>query len=201
MMLFDTHCHIDVAEFDADRDRVLADARAAGVTDLLVPAVMRATWPGLIELCASDPHLHLALGMHPVYLQQHGPEDIAALAIHLAWAEKNWIRTITGCAVPADLDVQLEPGNLLPEGEPVVTSATAAALVVLCRRVRDEVTYPALVSMADIDVVTKSQPRSFTPRGVLMHLIWHWTYHSAHIGLIRELWGSDYRWTFGSLGA
>jgi len=83
MLLFDTHCHIDVAEFDADRDRVLADARAAGVTDLLVPAVMRATWPGLIELCASDPHLHLALGMHPVYLQQHGPEDIAALAIQV----------------------------------------------------------------------------------------------------------------------
>jgi len=129
------------------------------------------------------------------------PISIKALAIHMAWAEKNWIRTITGCAVPADLDAQLEPGDLLPEGEPVVTSATANALVAMCRRVRDEVTYPALASMTDIDVVTESQPRSFTPRGVLMHLIWHWTYHSAHIGLTRELWGSDYVWTFGSLGA
>jgi len=80
MTLFDTHCHIDVEEFDADRDQVLADARAAGVSDLLVPAVMRATWPGLIKLCQTNAHLHPALGMHPVYLQQHGPEDIAALA-------------------------------------------------------------------------------------------------------------------------
>lgn len=129
------------------------------------------------------------------------PITIAALAIHLAWAEKNWIRTITGCTVPADLDAALAPGNLLPDGEPVITAATAGELVALCRRVRDEVTYPALALLPDIDAVIEGKPQSMTPRGVLMHLIWHWTYHSAHIGLIRELWGSDYRWTFGSLGA
>lgn len=80
MQIFDTHCHIDVDEFDADRGQVLLDARAAGVRDLLVPAVQRSTWPALIELCNSDPHLHLALGMHPVYLQQHEDADVAALA-------------------------------------------------------------------------------------------------------------------------
>lgn len=79
MRLFDTHCHIDVEEFASDRARVLADARAAGVHDLLVPAVQFATWPGLIALCASDPQLHLALGMHPVYLAHHRPEHISAL--------------------------------------------------------------------------------------------------------------------------
>lgn len=84
MMLFDTHCHIDVEDFDADRGQVLAAARAAGVADLLVPAVMRATWPALIRLCEADAHLHLALGMHPVYLQRHGPEDVAALAGQVA---------------------------------------------------------------------------------------------------------------------
>jgi TatD DNase family protein len=84
MQLFDTHCHIDVEEFDPDRVKVLADARAAGVTDLLVPAVMRATWSSLIELCAADAHLHLALGMHPVYLHRHHPEDTVALADQVA---------------------------------------------------------------------------------------------------------------------
>ena len=84
MQLFDTHCHIDVGEFDPDRTRVLDDARAGGVADLLVPAVRRTTWPALIALCAADPGLHLALGMHPVYLQHHQPRDTVALSDEVA---------------------------------------------------------------------------------------------------------------------
>ena len=74
MELFDTHCHLDVEEFDADRDEVLTAARAAGVAELLVPAVQRATWPALLRLCATDAQLHPALGLHPVYLHRHEPE-------------------------------------------------------------------------------------------------------------------------------
>lgn len=80
MQLFDTHCHIDVEEFEPDRTEVLAAARAAGVRDLLVPGVRRQTWPALLDLCAADPHLHPALGMHPVYMGAHRPDDVQALA-------------------------------------------------------------------------------------------------------------------------
>ena len=84
MKLFDTHCHIDAGEFDRDRGLVLEDARAAGVADLLVPAVQRATWLPLVELCDADPGLHPALGMHPVFLQQHRSRDVEALADEVA---------------------------------------------------------------------------------------------------------------------
>lgn len=84
MHLFDTHCHIDVAEFDPDRDEVIRDARLAGVIDILVPAVQRTTWPALIKLCTADPHLHPALGMHPVYLHSHRAQDTQALADEVA---------------------------------------------------------------------------------------------------------------------
>ena len=80
MDLFDTHCHIDLEAFDDDRNQVLSDAGRAGVTHLLVPAVQKSTWAGLLALCASDPRLHPALGLHPVYLQQHRVQDIQALA-------------------------------------------------------------------------------------------------------------------------
>lgn len=86
MQLFDTHCHIDVEEFTPDREQVLAAARAAGVRDLLVPGVQRATWPALIRLCAADPHLHLALGMHPLYMQAHRPQDVQSLGDAVAAA-------------------------------------------------------------------------------------------------------------------
>ena len=68
MELFDTHCHLDVEEFDEDRNEVLAAARAGGVSELLVPAVQRATWPALIRLCAGDAGLirHWACTRVPV---------------------------------------------------------------------------------------------------------------------------------------
>ena len=37
----------------------------------------------------------------------------------------------------------------------------------------------------------------FTTIGqVLRHLQWHWTYHSAQIGLLRKALGYPYQWTF-----
>jgi len=79
MELFDSHCHLDVEEFDADRRQVLADARAAGVEHLLIPAVARRGWQALWELCAGDDHLYPAIGLHPVLLAQHRDEDLAAM--------------------------------------------------------------------------------------------------------------------------
>ena len=84
MHLIDTHCHLDVADFDADRERVLTAARTAGVRDIVVPGIERAGWPGLLALCASDDGLHPALGLHPVYLERHGEGDVAALQQALA---------------------------------------------------------------------------------------------------------------------
>lgn len=83
--LFDTHCHLDVTEFDADRDAVLARARANGVSQILVPAVNRAGWRFLVDYCRANAGLYPALGMHPIYIDQHRDEDVAELA---AWVEK-----------------------------------------------------------------------------------------------------------------
>ena len=74
----DTHCHLDTAEFLADRDGVRAAARAAGVAHLVVPAVERANWGDVMELA----HRHgdsYALGIHPLYTPRAQEADIAAL--------------------------------------------------------------------------------------------------------------------------
>ncbi|MCU0766248.1 MAG: TatD family hydrolase [Gammaproteobacteria bacterium] len=84
LALVDTHCHLDVAEFDADRAVVLARARAAGVVAQIVPAIHRTGWPSLLALCAAEPDLYPALGLHPVYLPQHCDADLEALADTIA---------------------------------------------------------------------------------------------------------------------
>lgn len=63
--MIDTHCHLDGPAFDGDREEVLLRARAAGVTDVVVPGVEPAGWERLLALCAGQPGLHAALGIHP----------------------------------------------------------------------------------------------------------------------------------------
>jgi len=79
MELVDTHCHLDIEVFDADRGQVLERARECGVRRLLVPAVDAKHWDGLLQLCDSDKYLYPALGLHPVFLQAHTSGDIASL--------------------------------------------------------------------------------------------------------------------------
>lgn len=79
MDLIDSHCHLDVAEFDADRNAVLQRARDSGVHGIVVPGVTAVGWQGLWELCAGEPDLYPALGLHPVYLDTHLASDIERL--------------------------------------------------------------------------------------------------------------------------
>ena len=74
----DTHCHLDAAEFQSDRDAVRAAARAAGVGHLVIPAVQRSDWRAVMALA----HRHgdsYALGIHPLYTPQAQEGDVAAL--------------------------------------------------------------------------------------------------------------------------
>lgn len=79
MELVDTHCHLDVEAFDADRRQVLERSRQQGVRSMVVPGVDAEHWSGLIQLCHSQQGLFPALGLHPVYLHMHKPGDISAL--------------------------------------------------------------------------------------------------------------------------
>ncbi len=89
--LFDSHCHLDAGEFDSDRAAVVDRARAAGVTAQVIPAITAASWPKLRDVCQQAPGLHPAYGLHPVFLDEHRPEDIDAL--------RGWIEREHPCAI------------------------------------------------------------------------------------------------------
>lgn len=102
--IFDSHAHLDVPEFDGDRARVLHDARAAGVAEMLIPAVTAASWPKLKALCESEPGLHPAYGLHPCYLDQHADDDLAALD---AWLRTHPAAAVGECGLD-DMDANLD---------------------------------------------------------------------------------------------
>jgi TatD DNase family protein len=74
----DTHCHLDAAEFDADRDAVVARARAAGVARIVLPAVEVGNF-GAVHALAHAHGLHYALGIHPLAVDRAADADLERL--------------------------------------------------------------------------------------------------------------------------
>lgn len=79
MEIIDSHCHLDVVDFDADRDTVLADCRAQGVSRIVVPGIVAPGWDKLLQVCRQHKGLYPALGLHPVYVDEHGADDLKIL--------------------------------------------------------------------------------------------------------------------------
>ena len=84
MELVDTHTHLDFPDFDADRSALMAESRALGVRQMVVLGVYQGNWQRVWELVQADPDLHAAFGLHPVYLEQHRPDDLRELGDWLA---------------------------------------------------------------------------------------------------------------------
>jgi TatD DNase family protein len=78
-MLIDTHCHLDAAEFDADRFRVAAAAGAAGVRAIVIPAVARFNFQTVRDLAHTVPGGAYALGIHPLFVGSADDDDLNVL--------------------------------------------------------------------------------------------------------------------------
>lgn len=78
-MWIDTHCHLDAAEFNADRDAVVARAKAAGVTQIVIPAVDAGNLDA-VRMLAIQHDLRYALGIHPLCVMRAAEGDLDRLA-------------------------------------------------------------------------------------------------------------------------
>lgn len=81
--MIDTHCHLDVPQFDHDRDEVLARARAAGVTAMIVPGISLADMPRVLALADAQADVWVGVGVHP---HEAATWTEAALPQLRAWA-------------------------------------------------------------------------------------------------------------------
>jgi TatD DNase family protein len=81
--LIDTHTHLDFPDFDADRAQVLDNAAARGVKRVVVLGVHQANWQRVWDLALADDRVYAALGLHPVFLEEHRPDHLDALSLWL----------------------------------------------------------------------------------------------------------------------
>ncbi|AVX14649.1 TatD family hydrolase [Stutzerimonas stutzeri] len=95
MQLIDTHTHLDFEMFDDDRAQVIARARNADVERIVVLGVHAANWQRVWQLACDEPSVHAALGLHPVFLEEHQDAHVQQL--------RDWLERLRGepklCAV------------------------------------------------------------------------------------------------------
>lgn len=77
-MLIDTHTHLYVKEFDADRTEVITRAMEAGVTQFVLPAIDSETSEAMHALKRNYPNnIHLMMGLHPTHVGDNLAEELA----------------------------------------------------------------------------------------------------------------------------
>ncbi|MGC8781287.1 MAG: TatD family hydrolase [Anaerolineae bacterium] len=84
-MFVDSHCHLDLPHFDADRDAVIERAWAAGVRRIIVPATDLASCRRVLALAEQHEHIYAAVGVHPndcTGFDVQGLKELHALAHH-----------------------------------------------------------------------------------------------------------------------
>lgn len=78
--VIDTHSHLFVEEFDTDRPEVMARAREAGVTHILMPNIDVASVEPMLRVCAEfSGYCYPMLGLHPTEVNTAYREALAAL--------------------------------------------------------------------------------------------------------------------------
>lgn len=77
--MIDTHCHLDFQAFEQDRAAVIERCKLNGVKQIIVPAVSASTFKQTIKVCQKYSELELALGLHPIFIKEHQPQDLNEL--------------------------------------------------------------------------------------------------------------------------
>ena len=79
MLLFDTHAHYDDAQFDPDREELLAALPENGVGLVVNPGCDIPTSQKALALAERFPHVYAAVGYHPENCGPYVPEDLDTL--------------------------------------------------------------------------------------------------------------------------
>lgn len=85
LSFIDTHCHLDGEEFAADREEVVARARAAGVSRILVPAIDLKSCHSVLDVCRQHPdYCYPMLGLHPEEVRADWRQQLDSLGTVLS---------------------------------------------------------------------------------------------------------------------
>ncbi len=81
--LIDSHTHIYLPQFDADREQVVASATEAGVQELYLPAIDSTTHEAMLQTEARFPVCKSMMGLHPCSVKENYSEELDVVKSYL----------------------------------------------------------------------------------------------------------------------
>ena len=79
-MLIDSHCHLDMKDFDKDRDPVIERAREDGITHMITIGIDVKSSRSALTLARQYPFISATVGCHPHDADACGPDDLKILS-------------------------------------------------------------------------------------------------------------------------
>lgn len=79
LLLVDTHAHLEMEDFDGDRDAVVARAGEAGIAAVVTVGTSRVDGEKAVALAAAYPAVYAAVGIHPHEAREATRETLDAL--------------------------------------------------------------------------------------------------------------------------
>ncbi len=92
MNYIDTHAHLDGHEFDEDRDEVIARAREAGVSKVLIPAIDLPSLDRVVDVCNRySGYAYPMIGLHPEEVKADWKDVLSAMKLRLENSRNTFI--------------------------------------------------------------------------------------------------------------
>ncbi|MGN6164191.1 MAG: TatD family hydrolase [Flavisolibacter sp.] len=83
MHFIDSHAHIYLPEFDADRDKCINNAKTAGIEKILMPAVDASTHKAMLAAEEKYPPCIAMMGLHPCSVSDDYKKELDIVEAHL----------------------------------------------------------------------------------------------------------------------
>lgn len=90
MELIDTHCHLYLDEFSADRNEMFARAEDAGVKKFFLPNNDLTSVQAMVKLSTEHAHCYPMMGLHPAAVKENWEEELKQTEEWLLKKEIKW---------------------------------------------------------------------------------------------------------------
>jgi len=131
--MIDSHCHLDLPEFEPDWQDVLSSAVKNGVERILIPGTTVSGWQRQQHMAADNAQLDVAFGLHPYFFPENPENALAALREQLQRATTKPV-AIGEIGIDAAIDTPIKAQQTLLEAQLEVASEQSLPVILHHRR-------------------------------------------------------------------